>query len=94
MWLVSSLFSMTLWYEGNMMKGTLVMISENFECGFYGTWLEKIKYRLNYWLIAFHFLVFELELLLVILIIFSIGSIIDVWLVWILLVILSLELLL
>jgi len=94
MFFLSSLFSLTLFYEGNMLKGTMNMISENFECGFYGTWIDRIKYRLNYWLIAFHFLIFELELLLVILIIFSYGSIIDSVLVWILLVVLSIELLL
>ena len=45
--------------------------SENFECGFYSIIMSSMRYRYNYWIIIFHFLLFELELLISLFIVFA-----------------------
>jgi len=69
------------------------IFSPNFECGFISTSLDRARYRINYWIICFHFLLFELELFLVVFIIFSIGLSSELFLALLLFGILSVELL-
>ena len=48
--------------------------SDNFECGFYSLINSSMKYRFNYWMVIFHFLIFELELLMSLFLIFGLVS--------------------
>ena len=50
-------------------------ISNNFECGFYSIFTSQLRYRFNYWLILFHFILFEQELIIAFLLLFGIGSV-------------------
>ena len=47
------------------------VFSENFECGFYPILIQMLKYKFNYWMITIHFLIFELELCLLLLLCFK-----------------------
>ena len=48
--------------------------SDNFECGFYSIVLSLMRYRFNYWMVIFHYLIFELELLMSLFLIFGLVS--------------------
>lgn len=48
--------------------------SDNFECGFYSAVTSSMRYRFNYWMVIFHFLVFELELLMSLVLVFGLMS--------------------
>ena len=50
------------------------VFSENFECGFYPILIQMLKYKFNYWIITIHFLIFELELCLLLLLCFKFIS--------------------
>jgi len=69
------------------------LFSPNFECGFVSSSLDRSRFRINYWIICFHFLLFELELFLVVFLIFSIGLSSELFLALFLFFLLSLELL-
>ena len=49
----------------NLCSVAFSSISNNFKCGFYSIIIPSLRYRFNYWLILFHFLIFEQELILV-----------------------------
>lgn len=53
--------------------GTITNISSSiiFECGFISSLVNYIKYKYNYWLIVFHFILFEQEILLLLFLLFS-----------------------
>ena len=53
------------------------LISDNSKCGFYSIITTLIKYRFNYWLILFHFLISEQELILVLFLVFGLHSIVN-----------------
>lgn len=86
--LISSLFSIRLC--GKIDSFT----SWNFECGFYSLFTSSVRYRLNYWLIIIHFLIFEQELILAVLLIFGCPSFNYFLKVFLLLVLLFIDLLL
>jgi NADH:ubiquinone oxidoreductase subunit 3 (subunit A) len=67
--------------------------SDNFECGFYTIVTSSMRYRFNYWMIIFHFLIFELELLMSLFLIFGLITINSNNMVCILLSLLFIELL-
>ena len=46
--------------------------SDNFECGCFSVLLFKLRFMINYYLIVIHFLLLELELIIIIL--FNFGS--------------------
>ena len=49
---VTSIFSFSTPY---------ILLSDNFECGFYPILIEMLKYKLNYWILTIYFLIFEQE---------------------------------
>ena len=51
-----------------------ILLSDNFECGFYPILISIMKYKLNYWILTIIFLIFEQELILVLILIFSMKS--------------------
>ena len=65
LYLISCLFSLVT------LSGLLTSTSLNYESGFYPVLHSTIRYRFSYWLITVHFVIFELELLLVLLYFFS-----------------------
>lgn len=65
LYIISCIFSLIT------LSGLLSSTSLNFEGGFYPVLNEKIRYRFNYWLITIHFVIFEIELLLILLYLFS-----------------------
>lgn len=48
------------------------LTSNNFKCGFYSILLSLLKYRFNYWIIIIYFLIFEQELIIVVIWIYCI----------------------
>lgn len=71
------LFLLSLIFSINLCSVAFSSISNNFECGFYSIIISSLRYRFNYWLILFHFLIFEQELILALLLIaifFIIGT--------------------
>lgn len=51
-----------------------ILLSDNFECGFYPILISMLKYKLNYWILTIYFLIFEQELILVLLLTFSMKT--------------------
>lgn len=49
--------------------------SDNFECGFYSVVTSSMRYRFNYWMVIFHFIIFELELVVSLFLAFGLLSI-------------------
>lgn len=80
--IVSMLFSISLCGIINSCTSDL------FECGFYSIILTTIKYKFNYWMICFHFMLFEQELIIALIIIFSFNSILPYYLIILLFIIL------
>ncbi len=66
---LSILFSISLC--GKCISST----SDIFECGFYSFITSSIKYVFNYWMIVFHFLIFEQEMIISLFILFSFNTI-------------------
>ena len=65
---LSSIFSIGLF-------GSIISLtSDNFECGFYPILSVMLKYKINYWMITIHFLIFEQELILVLLLTFGLKT--------------------
>ena len=65
---LSSIFSIGLF-------GSIISLtSDNFECGFYPILSSMLKYKINYWMITIHFLIFEQELILVLLLTFGLKT--------------------
>ena len=85
--LLSSIFSISLY---NSVSSST---SDNFECGFYSIVSTSMRYRFNYWMVIFHFLIFELELLMSLFLIFGLVAINSNNMVCILLSLLFIELL-
>jgi len=48
--------------------------SSNYECGFYPLLTSNFRFKVNYWMILFLFLIWDLELILGIFYIFSVNS--------------------
>ncbi len=65
LYMISCLFSLVT------LSGLLSSTSLNYESGYYPVLSSNIRYRFNYWLITVHFVIFEIELLLVLLYLFS-----------------------
>ena len=65
---LSTIFSISLY---NTISSST---SDNFECGFYSIVTSSMRYRFNYWMVIFHYLIFELELLMSLFIIFGLVS--------------------
>ena len=65
---LSTIFSISLY---NTISSST---SDNFECGFYSIVLSLMRYRFNYWMVIFHYLIFELELLMSLFLIFGLVS--------------------
>ena len=68
------LFLLSLIPSINLCSVAFSSISNNFECGFYSIIISSLRYRFNYWLILFHFLIFEQELILALLLIYGIST--------------------
>jgi len=64
---VTSIFSLCF-------SNPYILLSDNFECGFYPILLSMLKYKLNYWILTIYFLIFEQELILVLLLTFSMKT--------------------
>ena len=65
---LSSIFSIGLF-------GSIISLtSDNFESGFYPILSSMLKYKINYWMITIHFLIFEQELILVLLLTFGLKT--------------------
>ena len=88
LYLLSCLFSLVT------LSGLLSSTSTNFEGGFYPVINSLIRYRFNYWLIVIHFVIFEIELLLILLYLFSYQTFNSSILLLVLLVMLYIDLLL
>lgn len=69
-----------------------ILLSDNFECGFYPRLLSMLKYKFNYWILTIYFLIFEQELILILLLTFSISTFNEYLIILFLLGILLLEL--
>ena len=54
------------------------------ECGFYSIIISSLRYRFNYWLILFHFLISEQELILALLLVYGISTLNSNWIIIIL----------
>ena len=52
----------------------IILLSDNFECGFYPILMSMLKYKLNYWILTIYFIIFEQELILVLLLTFCIKT--------------------
>lgn len=65
---LSTIFSISLY---NTISSST---TDNFECGFYSILTSSMRYRFNYWMVIFHFLIFELELLMSLFVIFGFVS--------------------
>ena len=52
----------------------IILLSDNFECGFYPILMSMLKYKLNYWILTIYFMIFEQELILVLLLTFCIKT--------------------
>ena len=69
------LFSVTSIFSQNLnFSFIFILLSDNFECGFYPMLLSMLKYKLNYWILTIYFLIFEQELILVLLLTFSMKT--------------------
>ena len=68
------LFLLSLIPSINLCSVALSSISNNFECGFYSIIISSLRYRFNYWLILFHFLISEQELILALLLVYGIQT--------------------
>lgn len=68
------LFIISLIFSINLSINIFSLISSNFECGFYSIIISSLRYRFNYWLILFHYILFEQELILSLLIIYGIHT--------------------
>jgi NADH:ubiquinone oxidoreductase subunit 3 (subunit A) len=66
---VTSIFSLIDCYTFN-----IILLSDNFECGFYPILMSLLKYKLNYWILTIYFMIFEQELILVLLLTFCIKT--------------------
>ena len=86
------LFLLSLIFSINLCSVAFSSISNNFECGFYSIIISTLRYRFNYWLILFHFLIFEQELILALLLIYGISTLNSNWIVIILYFILFIDL--
>ena len=69
-----------------------ILLSDNFECGFYPRLLSMLKYKFNYWIITIYFIIFEQELILVLLLLFGIKTLNENIILFILLVLLIIDL--
>ena len=87
------LFLLSLIFSINLCSVAFSSISNNFECGFYSIIISLLRYRFNYWLILFHFLIFEQELILALLLVYGIQTLNSNWIVIILYFILFIDLL-
>jgi NADH:ubiquinone oxidoreductase subunit 3 (subunit A) len=47
---------------------------DSFECGFFPILIQMLKYKFYYWMISVHWLVFELEIVLLLVLIFKFRS--------------------
>jgi len=63
--IISSLFSLTT------LSGLLSSTSNNFESGFFAVQTSQVRYRFSMWMIVIHYVLFEIELTLVLLYLFS-----------------------
>ena len=68
------LFLLSLIPSINLCSVAFSSISNNFKCGFYSIIISSLRYRFNYWLILFHFLIFEQELILALLLVYGIST--------------------
>ena len=68
------LFIFSLIFSINLCSVAFSSISNNFECGFYSIIILLLRYRFNYWLILFHFLIYEQELILALLLVYGIQT--------------------
>ena len=82
----SSIFSIGLFYM------SLCLLSDNFECGFYPILISMLKYKLNYWILTIYFLIFEQELIFILLLNSRCSSLNENIILWFLLSILFLDL--
>ena len=78
------LFLLSLIPSINLCSVAFSSISNNFECGFYSIIIPSLRYRFNYWLILFHFLIFEQELILALLLVYGIQTLNSNWIIIIL----------
>ena len=75
------LFLLSLIPSINLCSVAFSSISNNFKCGFYSIIIPSLRYRFNYWLILFHFLIFEQELILALLVIYGIQTLNSNWII-------------
>ena len=78
------LFLLSLIPSINLCSVSFSSISNNFECGFYSIIISSLRYRFNYWLILFHFLISEQELILASLLVYGIQTLTSNWIIIIL----------
>ncbi len=78
------LFLLSLIPSINLCSVAFSSISNNFECGFYSIIISSLRYRFNYWLILFHFLISEQELILALLLVYGISTLNSNWIIIIL----------
>ena len=85
------LFLLSLIPSINLCSVAFSSISNNFECGFYSIIISLLRYRFNYWLILFHFLISEQESILAPLLVYGIQTLNSNWIVIILYFILFID---
>ena len=78
LWLItfSLFYSMILFSVSSIFSfsNPYILLSDNFECGFYPILLFSLLYRINYWILTIYFLIFEQELILVLLLTFCMKT--------------------
>ena len=85
------LFLISLISSINLCSEAFASISNNFECGFYSIIISSLRYRFNYSLILFHFLLSEQESILAPLLVYGITTWYLNWIVIFLYLILFIE---
>nr|YP_010729727.1 Nad3 [Neorotalia gaimardi]WEF49967.1 Nad3 [Neorotalia gaimardi] len=89
----SLLFLLSLIPSMNLCLVSFSSISNNFECGFYSIICSSLRYRFNYWLILFHFLISEQELIIAPLLVYGLQTLTSNWIIIILYLISFIDLL-